>query len=184
MEPSAPPTLSPTLERYGDLLRIALILTLKALGCSCYINYITCFLLQQEKRFPAEYTVPVLKLSYLLSMCCCSPDNFSNSDLVLTSDFHLYSCSYSAKIFCFWSSVLSLPIVLALLAHVFGLKYLSRPYWWLSLMPTAGFQILLPTDSHPDYFIPSLPSSTIPTPFLIASKLWFLFLANFLIFPW
>lgn len=48
----------------GDLLKRALVLTLKTLGCSCPTHYIMYFL--QQKRFPGAL---VLKISYLWGLC-------------------------------------------------------------------------------------------------------------------
>lgn len=57
----------------------------------------------------------VSKLSYLLGMCLLLFSGSFFCDLVLTSGFHLFSCSsYSATISCFWLLVASNPIILSL----------------------------------------------------------------------
>ena len=58
---------SPTLDIYqdGGQLRMALILTLKALGCFQSVNYIICFLLQQEINFQCFSFKDLLSLGYV-----------------------------------------------------------------------------------------------------------------------
>jgi hypothetical protein len=52
----------------GVMYKMALLITLKALGNSCYINYIISFLLQLENKFPLNYASGS-RLSYIFAMC-------------------------------------------------------------------------------------------------------------------
>ena len=154
---------------------MALILTLKALGCFWSINYIICFLLWQEIDCAL-----VSKISWICAYCH-SPGNFSNCNLILTFSF-IYSLALLTQQ---QSPAFDHEFHLSLAHWLCWSNLLSLTYHTASLSMTVQLYHLL-SNSAPKPSHASLLSSILSIPFLMALVLnfSFLFSATFLEFAW